>query len=64
MTLEKTNKLLTVQALMGGGYNRNGANLILNEVQREHSQQAVDPLISTLELKRLFGFTAETEFRN
>jgi len=49
---------------MGGGYNRNGANLILNEVQREHSQQAVDPLISTLELKRLFGFTAETEFRN
>jgi hypothetical protein len=36
MTLEKARQLLAVQAGFGGGYNRNGARLILAEVAREH----------------------------
>ena len=44
MTLEKARELLAVQADMGGGYNRNGARLILAEVQRDHGQGAVDGL--------------------
>ena len=64
MNLEKANELLTVQPLMRGSYNRNGSKLILCETQREHGQQAVDQLIHTLELERIFGFTTGTEFKN
>ena len=56
MTLEKARELLAVQANMGGGYNRNGARLILAEVQREHGQEAVDRLIREFDLEKLFGF--------
>ena len=63
MTLEKARELLTVQASMGGGYNRNGAKLILAEVQREHGQSAVDRLIREFDLERLFGFSPGTEFK-
>ena len=56
MTLEKARELLSVQANMGGGYNRNGARLILAEVQREHGQAAVDQLIREFDLENLFGF--------
>ncbi len=63
MTLEKANELLAKQALMGGAYNRNGAKLILAEVQREHGQSAVDGLIGALELERIFGFKPGTEFK-
>jgi len=63
MTLEKARELLAVQANMGGGYNRNGARLILAEVQREHGQVAVDQLIRTLDLEQLFGFKPGTEFK-
>jgi len=64
MTLEKARELLAVQASMGGGYNRNGARLILAEVQREHGQAAVDNLIREFDLESLslFGFKAGTEF--
>jgi len=62
MTLEKARELISVQANMGGGYNRNGARLILAEVQREHGQQAVDRLIREFDLETLFGFTAGTSF--
>ncbi|MGD8936928.1 MAG: hypothetical protein PVF07_10640 [Thiogranum sp.] len=62
MTLEKARELLAVQANMGGGYNRNGARLILAEVQREHGQAAVDNLIREFDLESLFGFKAGTEF--
>jgi hypothetical protein len=62
MTLEKARELLSVQASMGGGYNRNGARLILAEVQREHGQPAVDRLIRELDLETVFGFTPGTEF--
>jgi hypothetical protein len=62
MTLEKARELLSVQANMGGGYNRNGAKLILAEVQREHGQVAVDQLIREFDLEQLFGFKVGTEF--
>jgi hypothetical protein len=47
---------------MGGGYNRNGARLVLAEVQREHGQEAVDQLIRELDLEQIFGFRAGTKF--
>ena len=56
MTLEKARQLLQVQANMGGGYNRNGAKLILADVQKEHGQAAVDQLIRELNLETVFGF--------
>lgn len=62
MTLEKARELLGVQANMGGGYNRNGARLILAEVQREHGQSAVDQLIHEFDLEQIFGFKPGTEF--
>ena len=62
MTLEKARELMAVQANMGGGYNRNGARLILAEVQREHGQSAVDQLIREFDLERLFGFVPGTKF--
>lgn len=62
MTLDKARELLSVQANMGGGYNRNGAKLILAEVQQEHGQTAVDQLIRDFDLETLFGFKLGTEF--
>ncbi|NIP18139.1 MAG: hypothetical protein GWM87_08260 [Xanthomonadales bacterium] len=63
MTLEKARELLTVQASMGGGYNRNAARLILAEVQDEHGQQAVDALIRELDLETLFDLKPGTVFK-
>jgi hypothetical protein len=63
MTLEKARELLAVQADMGGGYNRNGARLILAEIQGEHGQAAVDALIREFDLETLFGFKPGTEFK-
>ena len=57
MTLDKAKELLEVQVNMGGGYNRNGAKLILLEVHKEHGQAAVDQLIRELGLEDKFGFT-------
>jgi len=62
MTLEKARELLSVQADMGGGYNRNGARLILAEVQREHGQAAVDGFIREFDLETVFGFVPGTKF--
>ncbi len=62
MTLEKARELIAVQADMGGGYNRNGAKLILAEVQREHGQEAVDRLIREFDLEKLFGFKPGSNF--
>jgi len=62
MTLEKARELLAVQANMGGGYNRNGARLILAEVQREHGQAAVNQLIREFNLDQVFGFKSDTKF--
>jgi len=55
MTLAKARQLLEVQAGFGGGYNRNGARLILAEVAREHGQGAADALIRELRLTAMFG---------
>lgn len=58
MTLEKARELLGTQVSFGGGYNRQGARLILADVAREHGQDAVDALIREFHLDRLFGFAA------
>ncbi len=62
MTLNKARELITVQATMGGGYNRNSAKLILAEVHREHGQDAVDQLIREFDLEQLFGFKPGSVF--
>jgi hypothetical protein len=58
MTLDKARELLRVQAGFGGGYNRNGARLILAEVAREHGQECADRLVRELGLDQAFGFAA------
>ena len=63
MTLEKARELISTQASMGGGYNRNGARLILAEVLREHGQDAVDQLIREFNLENLFGFKPGMAFK-
>ena len=54
--MDRARELLGVQVSMGGGYNRNGAKLILAEMQKEHGQAAVDQLIRELALTEKFGF--------
>jgi len=56
MTLERARQLLSTQVSFGGGYNRNGARLIIAEVAREHGQEAADTLIRELGLDQIFGF--------
>ena len=56
MTLEKARQLLGTQVGFGGGYNRQGARLIIADVAREHGQAAADALIREFRLDRLFGF--------
>ena len=63
MTLEKARELLAKQAQVAGGYTRNGARLILAEVQKEHGQKAVDLLIGELDLENIFGFKPGTVFK-
>lgn len=62
MTLERAHQLLQTQVAFGGGYNRQGARLILVEIAREHGQEAVDSLIRELELERVFGILPGTPF--
>jgi hypothetical protein len=61
MTLEKARQLLAAQAGFGGGYNRNGARLILAEVAREHGQDCADMLVRELRLDAVFGFPASAK---
>ncbi len=56
MTLDKARQLLSTQVEFGGGYNRNGARLILADVIREHGQAAADALVREFQLDRVFGF--------
>ena len=56
MTLDKARQLLETQVSFGGGYNRNGARLIVAEVIREHGQASADQLIREMRLDQLFGF--------
>jgi hypothetical protein len=59
MTLDKARQLLEVQAGFGGGYNRNGARLILAEVTREHGQAAAACLVRELQLEEILGISAQ-----
>ena len=59
MTIDKARQLLSVQIGFGGGYNRNGARLILAEVAREHGQDCADRLVRELRLDELFGFPTD-----
>ncbi len=63
MTVDKARELLTNQVQVSSMYTRNGARLILAEVQLEHGQQTVDTLIRELDLENIFGFTPGTEFK-
>ncbi len=63
MTVDKARELLTNQVQVSSMYTRNGARLILAEVQREHGQQTVDALIRELDLENIFGFTPGTKFK-
>lgn len=56
MTLERARELLRTQISFGGGYQRNGARLVLAEVAREHGQETADELIRELKLEMVFGF--------
>lgn len=58
MTLDKARTLLATQIGFGGGYNRQGAQLILAEARREHGDPVADALIQELHLDNVFGFTA------
>jgi hypothetical protein len=58
MTLKRARQLLATQVSFGGGYNRNGARLILAEVVKEHGQAAADGLIREFRLDQLFVFSA------
>ncbi len=62
MTIERARELLATQARFGGGYQRNGARLVLAEVGREHGQGAVDALITELRLDEVFGFAVGSSF--
>ena len=62
MTLDKARELLRAQASFGGGYQRNGARLVLAQVAAEHGQQAADALIRELGLERVFGIAPGTRF--
>jgi len=56
MTLEKARQLLQVHIDFGGGRNRQGARLILEDVIREHGQEIGNQLIAELHLDEIFGF--------
>ncbi len=59
MTLDKARELLTAQTGFGGGYNRQGARLILADVVREHGAAAAQQLIHELDLETVFGLRVE-----
>ena len=62
MTIDRARELLARQVSFGGGYQRNGARLILAEVAHEHGQAAVDRLIAELGLDSVFGFAIGEQF--
>jgi hypothetical protein len=62
VTVAKARQLLETQAGFGGGYNRQGARLILAEVAREHGQEVADRLVRELQLDLVFGIVPGTPF--
>ena len=55
MNLDRAQELIELQIGFGSGYNRNATRLILQEVKKDHGQQAVDKLIRQLDLETHFG---------
>lgn len=62
MTLDKAREPLAVQVNFAGGYNRNATKLILAEVERERGVEAVEQLIRSMDLERVFGIKPGTRF--
>jgi len=62
MTLDKAREYMAVHAEIASGYNRNGAKMLLVDVQKNHGQTGVDALIREYNLEELFGFKLGTEF--
>jgi hypothetical protein len=62
VTVAKARQLLETQAGFGGGYNRQGARLILAEVAREHGQEVAGRLVRELQLDLVFGIVPGTPF--
>jgi len=63
MTIDKAREMLQTQIGFGGGYNRNGAKLILIEVQRDHGMAAYDQLVKELDIESHFGFKPGQELK-
>lgn len=63
MAIDKARELLRNQSQIAGGYTKNGAKLILAEVQKEDGQEAVDQLIRELDLETIFNFNPGTVFK-
>jgi hypothetical protein len=55
VTLDKARQLLAVQVGFGGGYNRQGARLILADVAREHGADAADRLLAEVDPAGVLG---------
>jgi hypothetical protein len=64
MILERARELLQTQVYIGQGYNRHAARLILAEVQRDLGQDAVDQLITELNMTEVFGFNPGEHFKS
>jgi hypothetical protein len=56
MTLDKARQLLATRVSFGGGYNRNGARLMLADGAKERGQAAAHADIREFCIDQLFGF--------
>nr|VFK44071.1 MAG: hypothetical protein BECKTC1821E_GA0114239_10316 [Candidatus Kentron sp. TC]VFK45691.1 MAG: hypothetical protein BECKTC1821D_GA0114238_102626 [Candidatus Kentron sp. TC]VFK58649.1 MAG: hypothetical protein BECKTC1821F_GA0114240_102534 [Candidatus Kentron sp. TC] len=62
LTLDKIREALSMQADIGGGYNRNSAWEILAQVECGYGQQVVDDLIREFDLESTFDFKPGSSF--
>nr|VFK13705.1 MAG: hypothetical protein BECKLPF1236A_GA0070988_100937 [Candidatus Kentron sp. LPFa]VFK29787.1 MAG: hypothetical protein BECKLPF1236C_GA0070990_100955 [Candidatus Kentron sp. LPFa] len=62
LTLDKIREALSMQADIGGGYNRNSAWEILAQVECGYGQQVVDDLIREFDLESAFDFKPGNSF--
>ena len=62
MTVDKAKELPQVQMDGGSGYNRAATGLISTEVQREHGQEVVGPLIRERGLEEASGLMPGSRF--
>nr|VFJ55818.1 MAG: hypothetical protein BECKFW1821A_GA0114235_105612 [Candidatus Kentron sp. FW]VFJ68072.1 MAG: hypothetical protein BECKFW1821B_GA0114236_11394 [Candidatus Kentron sp. FW] len=62
LSLDKIREALSMQADIGGGYNRNAAREMLAQVECGYGQQAVDDLIREFDLESTFDFKPGNSF--